>query len=67
MPKLLIQELIFSAENWPVFDRNAGRLHVGIRTREGKPQRMSVYPVESQTLTPVPIGNGFTALSPVRA
>lgn len=35
--------------------------------REGKPQRMSVYPVESQTLTPVPIGNGFTAAPPVRA
>jgi hypothetical protein len=34
---------------------------------EGKPQRMSVYPVESQTLTPVPIGNGFTAAPPVRA
>jgi hypothetical protein len=35
--------------------------------REGNPQRMSVYPVESQTLTPVPIGNGFTAAPPVRA
>jgi hypothetical protein len=31
--KLLTQEVIFSAENRPVFDRNAGRLHVGIRNR----------------------------------
>ncbi len=35
--------------------------------REGNPQRMSVCPVESQTLTPVPIGNGFTAMSPAHA
>ncbi|AJC82171.1 hypothetical protein IE4803_PB00114 (plasmid) [Rhizobium etli bv. phaseoli str. IE4803] len=28
--KLLTQEVIFSAENWPVFDWNAGRLHVGM-------------------------------------
>ncbi|WP_192244541.1 hypothetical protein [Mesorhizobium silamurunense] len=34
MPKLLTQEVIFSAENWPVFDRNGGRLRVGIRTQE---------------------------------
>ncbi len=31
--KLLTQEVIFSVENRPVFDRNAGRLHVGIRNR----------------------------------
>ncbi|MGX9120855.1 hypothetical protein ACWTU6_30150 [Mesorhizobium sp. BHbsci] len=30
MPKLLTQELIFIAENWPVFDRNGGRLQIGI-------------------------------------
>ncbi|MER9254460.1 hypothetical protein NKI59_22040 [Mesorhizobium sp. M0598] len=27
MPKLLTQEVIFSAENWPVFGWNGGRLH----------------------------------------
>lgn len=47
MPKLLTQEVIFSAETgrslvgmvagfipewWAVSDRNGGRLHVGIRT-----------------------------------
>lgn len=31
MPRLLTQEIIFSAENRPVFDWNDGRLHVGIR------------------------------------
>ncbi|CDX42556.1 conserved hypothetical protein [Mesorhizobium sp. SOD10] len=30
MPKLLTQEVIFSAENWPVFDRNGGRLQIGM-------------------------------------
>jgi hypothetical protein len=36
MPKLLTQELYFSVEKRPVFDRNAGRLHVGIRIRVPK-------------------------------
>jgi hypothetical protein len=27
----------FKSEWWPVFDRNAGRLHVGIRTKSPKP------------------------------
>lgn len=55
MPKLLTQEVIFSAENRPVFgwnggrlhtgmvavfDRNGGRLHVGIR-RPGRPMASS--------------------------
>ncbi|MER9839070.1 hypothetical protein NKJ28_29675, partial [Mesorhizobium sp. M0145] len=30
MPKLLAQEVIFSAENWPVFGWNGGRLHTGM-------------------------------------
>ena len=30
-PKLLTQEIMISAENWPVFDWNGSRLHVGIR------------------------------------
>ncbi|MER9064912.1 hypothetical protein [Mesorhizobium sp. M0698] len=30
MPKLLTQEVIFSAENWPVFGWNGGRLHTGM-------------------------------------
>ncbi|SEO93136.1 hypothetical protein SAMN05216228_10301, partial [Rhizobium tibeticum] len=30
MPKLLTQGVIFSAENWPVFDRNGGRLQIGM-------------------------------------
>ena len=29
MPKLLTQEVIFSAENWPAFDWNGGRLQIG--------------------------------------
>jgi hypothetical protein len=33
MPKLLTQGMIISAGKWPVFDRNAGRLHVGIRSQ----------------------------------
>ncbi|MER8703866.1 hypothetical protein [Mesorhizobium sp. M1273] len=33
MPKLLTQEVIFSAENWPVFDWNAGRLQIGTVAR----------------------------------
>jgi hypothetical protein len=28
--KLLTQEVIFSAENWPVFDWNGGRLQIGM-------------------------------------
>ncbi|OWW02165.1 hypothetical protein ATY81_23115 [Rhizobium sp. R72] len=51
MPKLLTQGVIFSAETgrsligtvagfksewWPVFDRNAGRLHIGIRIETRK-------------------------------
>nr|AFJ91487.1 short hypothetical protein [Sinorhizobium meliloti] len=30
MPKLLTQGVIFSAENRPVFDRNRGRLQIGM-------------------------------------
>ena len=51
MPKLLTQGLSlepetgrqligivagFKSERWPIIDRNAGRLHVGIRTVAGK-------------------------------
>jgi hypothetical protein len=31
MQKVADPGVIFSAENWPVFDRIAGRLHIGIR------------------------------------
>ncbi|MER8383074.1 hypothetical protein NKH80_27660 [Mesorhizobium sp. M0904] len=30
MPKLLTQEVMFSAENWPTFDWNGGRLQIGM-------------------------------------
>ncbi|MER9573751.1 hypothetical protein NKI77_31995 [Mesorhizobium opportunistum] len=30
MPKLLTQEVIFSAENWPTFDWNGGRCLIGL-------------------------------------
>jgi len=30
MPKLLTQEVMFSAENRPVFDWNGGRLQIGM-------------------------------------
>lgn len=30
MPKLLTQEVIFSAENWRAFDWNGGRLQIGM-------------------------------------
>lgn len=33
MPKLLTQEAMFSAENWPAFDWNGGRLQIGIGGR----------------------------------
>ena len=35
--------------------------------REGKRPRMLAYLVESHTLSPIPIGNGFTAAPPVHA
>lgn len=35
---------MFSAENWPIFDRNGGRLHVGIRSHPRAAQHRSPGP-----------------------